>query len=161
MPLPILAAMPSPTRSRKMEEWRTVPSWPDISASSLGRVLLSPCSAKMPSGYIREYQPKPTFGVEEKTATGRKDSARRRIIRVGRLCKTFKVHRLVCEAFHGLAPSEDHIVLHIDEDPSNNRPENLRWGTRKENQNFPKVIAAFRNRSGANSAWAIHKSNQR
>lgn len=41
------------------------------------------------------------------------------------------VHRLVAAAFHG--PSDLPIVRHIDGDPSNNRPENLSWGSHREN----------------------------
>jgi len=84
----------------------------------------------------------------------------RKIVRVSRLKRTFKVHQLVCEAFHGPKPSPTHIVLHLDEDPSNNKPENLRWGTRKENQHFPKVQAAFRARVGERSPRNIHRIKQ-
>ena len=43
------------------------------------------------------------------------------------------VHRLVCEAFHGPAPEGKPYVLHWDGNPANNQPENLRWGSLKEN----------------------------
>ncbi|MEO0603264.1 MAG: HNH endonuclease signature motif containing protein [Myxococcota bacterium] len=43
------------------------------------------------------------------------------------------VHVLVCTAWHGPPPFEGALVLHWDDDPTNNRPDNLRWGTRKEN----------------------------
>lgn len=43
------------------------------------------------------------------------------------------VHRIVATAFHSQAPSEKHIVDHIDTNRQNNRPENLRWLTRLEN----------------------------
>lgn len=42
------------------------------------------------------------------------------------------VHRLVAEAFFGPCP-EGHYVLHGDNDPRNNRVENLRYGTPAEN----------------------------
>lgn len=46
--------------------------------------------------------------------------------------KTFRVHRLVAEAF---LPNPDNLsdVDHIDEDKSNNSIENLRWLAHKEN----------------------------
>ena len=44
-----------------------------------------------------------------------------------------RVHRIVATAFHGQAPSEQHVVDHIDTNRRNNRPENLRWLTRLEN----------------------------
>lgn len=43
------------------------------------------------------------------------------------------VHRLVCRAFRGPPPSEEHEVRHLDGSRDNNRVENLRWGTRAEN----------------------------
>ena len=43
------------------------------------------------------------------------------------------VHRIVCTAFNGPAPSPQHVVDHIDTNRQNNRPENLRWVTKTEN----------------------------
>ncbi len=120
------------------ERWRVVPSEPDICASSHGRVLVAPSRATMPNGGHRWYRPKPTFGYEEKTATGRPGIPKRRILRVGRMKKTFKIAQLVCEAFHGPKPFPKAVTIHLDEDPSNNVPDNLKWGTQKENLNMPK-----------------------
>ena len=44
-----------------------------------------------------------------------------------------RVHRIVATAFLGEAPSEQHVVDHIDTNRRNNRPENLRWLTKLEN----------------------------
>lgn len=44
-----------------------------------------------------------------------------------------RVHRIVATAFHGEAPSSQHVVDHIDTNRRNNRPENLRWLTKLEN----------------------------
>lgn len=41
--------------------------------------------------------------------------------------KTASVSKIVATAFHGAAPSDSYIVDHIDGNPQNNRPENLRW----------------------------------
>ena len=43
------------------------------------------------------------------------------------------VHRIVATAFHGEAPSPQHVVDHIDTNHCNNRPVNLRWLTKLEN----------------------------
>lgn len=43
------------------------------------------------------------------------------------------IHRLVCEAFHGPAPSKFHQVAHGDGSRTNAAASNLRWATRSEN----------------------------
>ena len=48
--------------------------------------------------------------------------------------KTLYVHSLICEAFHGKRPDYAQ-VRHMDGNPSNNAPWNLKWGTAQENWN--------------------------
>lgn len=48
--------------------------------------------------------------------------------------KAVRVHRLVCFAFHGPAPSGQHCdVAHLDGDTANNSVANLAWVTKAEN----------------------------
>lgn len=42
-------------------------------------------------------------------------------------------HRLVCSAFNGLPPKASMQVRHLDGNPANDMPQNLRWGTQAEN----------------------------
>jgi hypothetical protein len=84
----------------------------------------------MPHGGLRQYGGKPIWGVWVEK------HHRHIIVFQGH---TKKVHRLVCEAFNGPPPSPGLDCEHIDENPRNNRPENLRWATRKENLNRPKL----------------------
>ncbi|MBO4332928.1 MAG: HNH endonuclease [Paludibacteraceae bacterium] len=44
-----------------------------------------------------------------------------------------RVHRIVATAFHGEAPSKDHVVDHIDTNRNNNHADNLRWLSKLEN----------------------------
>ena len=48
--------------------------------------------------------------------------------------KMFKVHRLVCQAFHE-NPENKLCVNHIDENKTNNAASNLEWSTYEENNN--------------------------
>ena len=139
------------------EEWRPSISYPDIMASSFGRILLPTREAQMPAGNIRLYTPKPTYGVVTKASKTAKHTYRGIS---NRFYGNIKVHRLICEAFHGPKPFEKAVVIHIDENAHNNVPSNLRWGTQKENLNAPGFIAYCRSRTGINSNRSINMARK-
>ena len=102
------------------EEWRPIPGYERYEASDLGNVrrarddrgrfigrILDPHRGR--TGHLKVS----VYGERGQWRTG--------------------VHRLVCLAFHGPAPMADSVVCHNDGNPENNRPENLRWGTVKDN----------------------------
>ena len=120
------------------EEWRIVPSAPHYLASSEGRIMIAPFLASLPNGGVRQYGGSPHFGIWDKE-TARFVTSHRN--------KNYKVHRLICEAFHG-APFERAVCLHIDENSANNRPENLKWATQKENLNGDAFIDYCKARVG-------------
>jgi len=121
------------------EIWRDVPSVPGILASSDGRVMHLPHRDAMPKGGTRPYGGQPTFGVWNKADA-------RFITVINR--KTYKINRLIAEAFHGPPPFEGAVVMHLDENAANNRASNLRWGTQKENLNAEGFLNYCRNRTG-------------
>lgn len=64
---------------------------------------------------------------------------------------SYKIAQLACEAFHGPAPFDGAVVMHVDENAANNRASNLQWGTQKENLNAPGFLQYCRSRTGENS----------
>jgi hypothetical protein len=44
--------------------------------------------------------------------------------------------------------------MHLNENSDDNRPENLAWGTQKQNLNAPGFIAYCKSRTGENSPTA-------
>jgi hypothetical protein len=62
---------------------------------------------------------------------------------------TVYVHRLVCEAFHGAAPSDDHEVAHENGDPGDDRADNLIW-------KLPAPNHADKRRHGTRRAGSSH-----
>lgn len=124
------------------EVWRVVPSLPEYLASSEGRIMRAPYFGEMPNGGRRHYGGEPHFGVWNK------QDGRFTVTVHG---KTYRVHRLVCEAFHGQAPTDSPVCMHLDENAANNRPSNLVWGTQKENLNAPGFKDYCRTRTGENN----------
>ena len=125
------------------EIWREVPGKPEFLASSWGRILRQPHFGAMPHGGYRLYLPEPTYGYDATSKRGAKHVYKNCMYRgVG----TQKVHQLVCAAFHGPKPFEGAVVIHLDEDGCNNRPDNLKWGTQKENLNAPGFLDYCRTR---------------
>jgi len=122
-----------------MERWVKVPSNSLLEASSYGRVRSLPYEQNMPRGGTRTRQLSETYGC-----IAVKGKYRRMLIRFQG--STYKVHQLVCEAFHGLKPFARAVVRHTDEDATNNSETNMSWSTQKENMNDPKFIEYCRNR---------------
>jgi hypothetical protein len=102
-----------------------------------------PYLSKVPNGGTRQYGGEPIFGK-----THRLNSYRPSIYFNG---KNYRVSRLVCEAFHGPSPFDGAVVMHIDDDQTNNKPENLKWATQKENLNTESFKTYCKARTGMNN----------
>jgi len=110
-------------------QWRVVPSLPNVYVSSLGQVMARPrvIAPGQPDSFRGGV---PTFGWY---------SPEKQRFEYKYAKKNYRVSRLICEAWYGPSPPGKSVCMHLDEDATNNRPENLRWGTQTENMNFPKV----------------------
>lgn len=62
---------------------------------------------------------------------GKKKSGHMFVILSGQ--RAASVHRLVALAFIGQPPFDGAFVRHKDDDPTNNKPSNLCWGTQTQN----------------------------
>lgn len=109
------------------EVWKKIPSIPEYEASTLGRVrrqapaLGGMGSIRIPTGVLKlRALPSGHLLVT---------------LSVGNVPRTVLVHRLIAETF--LPPPADgkDCVCHRDDEPSNNVPDNLFWGTRADNTN--------------------------
>jgi len=131
-----------------------IPSIDGALAREDGMIKLPESKAAMPHGNVRHYYTKWVTG----TKTRASKTALHEFFGTMYRGKNYKIHRLVCEAFHGPAPDGKPIVLHLNENALDNRPSNLRWGTQKENLNMPKFIEYCKSRTGENSPTAKAKS---
>lgn len=124
-----------------------ITSIPGALAREDGMIKLPDTHAEMPHGGVREYKSKWKHGVKTRASK----TARHEYYGFVHRGRNYKVHRLICEAFHGPAPDGMDVVIHLNEDALDNRPENLKWGTQKENLNAAGFIAYCRSRTGENS----------
>lgn len=132
----------NPVEIPRGEYWRIVKSKPWFMASSLGRIMLVPVVGKTRSNGIRQY------GGVPRTGSWVEKEKRFNLVHRG---KTYKVARLVCEAFFGIPPKGKNVCMHLDENSRNNRPSNLKWGTQKDNLNADGFIKYCKSRLGENS----------
>jgi len=132
------------------EIWRLIPSLPSCLVSSEGRIMVIPYEKEMPHGGTRQYGGYPHFGVWSKED--------QRYVLVYKN-KTYRVGRLICEAFHGPAPTTKSVAMHLDENPRNNKSHNLKWGTQKENLNAPGFIRYCCGRTGENNPYIKGRSD--
>lgn len=101
------------------EEWRVIPGFPDYEASSLGNIRrATPGRRKKPGSVLAQ-----TAGRYLYVGLFPRDGGK----------VIIQSHILIATAFHGPRPFEGAQVAHFDGDPLNNRAENLRWATGKEN----------------------------
>ena len=102
----------------KLEEWKTVPGFSRYQISDIGRLRKSLKDGRLivikpgitSNGYIK-------YGLSDD----------------GGVRHTLSAHRLVAISFLSPPTPEENYVLHENDDKTDNRVENLRWGTALEN----------------------------
>ena len=115
-----------------MENWKDVTGWEGLyQVSDLGRVKALPRTfvTRNKWGEMVKHIPE---RIKKLNLTSGNNYLAVTLTHKGRIGRGL-VHRLVCEAFHGPAPSPHHHCAHADGDPLNNRADNLRWATPREN----------------------------
>lgn len=105
------------------EIWKPIKGYEEsYMVSNMGRIKSIFTSFTEKNGKIRPH--KPRILKQHFSSTG--------YLLIGLFGKTFKVHRLVGEAFIP-RDSENYVINHKDFNPLNNRVDNLEWTTQREN----------------------------
>jgi len=104
------------------EEWRNVANWPDYHVSSHGRMRRAVMTSLMDSGARMEKQYSYRVGGRYVAVNLTRDKKKSQVM----------IHHLVCQTFHGPAPTEEHVVWFHDGDSLNSHADNLSWLTHAE-----------------------------
>ena len=113
------------------ELWRDIPGYEgSYQASSLGRIRSLPRLVPVHDRVHGISYSRPCPGVILRQAVC--DRAGHVSVHLGRYCRGIPVHQLVMLAFHGFPPAGME-AMHLNGNPRDNRPENLRYGTHSEN----------------------------
>lgn len=120
------------------EEWKDIKGYEGLyQVSNLGRVK------SLERVSIQKHK------IKEKIRACNYDKDKYLILNIckDRKTRTFKVHRLVAEAF---IPNPDNLpeVNHKDEDKTNNKVDNLEWCNRKYNMNYGTIKQKFIEKRG-------------
>jgi hypothetical protein len=112
-----------------VEEWREVPGYEGFyEASNFGRIRSVSRNVRQWRGGV-----KPVQGRILKQVPGAFGYLAVSLSRQGKV-RRFSVHRIIAMTFHGTSPSQKHYALHRNDKRTDNRAENLYWGTQKENR---------------------------
>lgn len=104
-------------RTSSAEEWRPAPGLEGrYEVSDQGRARATPGTGRVAFLKINYSGRYPRFSA-----------------RVNGRQTTPSLHRLICEAFHGPAPTWAECARHLNDDPRDNRAVNLAWGTHADN----------------------------
>ena len=146
----------------KGEEWREIPGWERYAASTDGRIasLGEPylCGARVCCRKPQLLTPRKIKGTTNYLSVVLSNGEGNR--------RSFLVHCLVARTF---IPNPQNLpfINHKDENPSNNKCENLEWCTQKYNCNYgthktrmakPSAKTHTKGRRSSNFLWMVHLS---
>ncbi len=103
-------------------EWRPIPGFTRYEASANGQIRRCAGGHGSLPGHVLRPRSSPSGHLYVNLA----DDA-------GNVVRRFAVHRGVCLAFHGEPPQDGMIICHKNDVPTDNRPDNLYWGTHSSN----------------------------
>lgn len=130
------------------EHWLPVIGWEGFySVSTRGRIRSEDRVVTLDCGQARRYR-----GRILKQAIEPETGRRQVHLKRPDFGKTYRVHRLVLEAFVGPCPAGME-ACHWDDDPSNNQLSNLRWDTSTANK---RDMARNGGNQNANKTHCIH-----
>ena len=128
------------------EEWRSIAGYEGYyEVSNLGRVRS--LKRTITNAYGVKVKIRPRILRQTLSGPGKKRKKKDRYKSVGLhkdgVGRTFKVHRLVAEAF---IPNPDNLpeIDHIDANKKNNRVDNLRWCTHQQNMQYMVEMGLYR-----------------
>lgn len=125
------------------EEWKDIEGYEGIyQVSNLGRVRSLDHKARHRSRTGNEFEV--TYKGRIRKQVPNENGYSIVMVKDGGKSRALKVHRLVAQAF---IPNPDNLpfVNHKDEDPSNNRADNLEWCTHEYNVRYGTAIMRVRN----------------
>ncbi|XXK33862.1 HNH endonuclease signature motif containing protein [Rhodobacteraceae bacterium nBUS_22] len=115
-----------PFKILKDEIWKPVPSVNGLWVSSLQRVWAGCYAALNTKGKNQRH-------ITIKTSNFISPYPQKGYLAISFQNKSYRVHALICEAFHGVRPSETYIANHLNAVRTDNSPYNLEWETPRGN----------------------------
>lgn len=109
------------------EIWKPIPVYPDYEISNHGRVRRCNSVGRWAAGHVL------------RPGQARSGHLYVMLSKADRHARKQYIHRLVAMAFVAPPPFDGAMVLHHDDCPKNNRPDNLYWGDHKQNARDAKL----------------------
>lgn len=125
-----VAVRSNPQHERTPAVRQTPGGLADPTLERIDMLDVTPCPAAIRKPWPRD----PSISVgSDGSITGAPVNYSHRYPRISHGGRWAYVHVIVCETFHGPQPQEGMFALHENDVATDNRADNIRWGTRKDN----------------------------